>query len=705
MNSVTASSDFYRDQALDQFEGAIAQGLLPGVGTQDPMVAAFLRCLEILEWVQSGVGLFHSMPHFSGAFSIEDLRNAFYRLGVETRQTPATSQALRTGTGPVLLIDAAGYPYVASNVEQKRAVDPVSGELRASFTRPGDVLVTFHRPDELAEQPSSWFKSRLSAMRREFLRLLLTKLAIAAISIASAFGIVGMYSVVIPTGALDTLSAIGLGLGLVIVSDLAFRRIRARTAARIAARLDYLATTEILAKILSLPMDRLGQSSVAAQGARARQLAATPSALTGSALEVCFDIPIAVLLLAGLAFWSWQLALIPLAVCLFCAVLAWATYPSLKARSSEARKARAHYNGLVHEVCHGIGQIHANGQEDHWLAAVARAGRANSRAQQRVAVLRRTLDAVAASATPVAGGLIAVAGALLVMKGQITNGSLLAAMVISWRVLAPIQSAYQLLSRVSDFRSQIKQIDALMKLPDEQEQKAAPQKFDVDRSIEIRRAVSRYPGSSTNALSGISCKIPAGSFVVVTGPSGAGKSTLLRCINGLSPLRAGQVLIGGVNSHQLPVSALRGLVAHVPETPALIHGTVAQNLRLGKPSATDGELEELSAVFGLSSFLASLPDGLQTRLTAARQATIPRGTAQALAVVRAVLREPRVLLLDDPADAMDSALEAALMNWLTRQRGGLTVLMATHRPSHVRAADFELKLRSGIAAGFGKPER
>ncbi|MBY6068395.1 ATP-binding cassette domain-containing protein [Leisingera aquaemixtae] len=705
MNLVAASSDFRRDQALDQFEGAVAQGLLPGVRAQDPMVAAFLRCLELLDWVDPGVGLFHSMPHFPGVFSLEDLRNSFHHLGVETRQTPVTSRALRAGTGPALLIDASGSPYVAANTDQQRALDPVSGEPRASFAKPGDILVTFHRPDEFATQPSSWFKSRLSAMRREFLRLLVTKLAIAAVSIASAFGIVGIYSAVIPARALDTLLAIGLGLAMVIASDLAFRRIRARTAARVAARSDYLATTEVLAKILSLPMERLGQSSVAAQGARARQLAATPSALTGSALEIAFDIPIAALMLTGLAFWSWQLALIPLAVCLFCGLLAWAAYPLLKARSSEARKARAHYNGLVHEICHGLGQIHANGEEDRWLAAVARAGRANARAQQRAAVLRRTLDAVAASAVPVAGGLIAVAGALLVMEGQITNGSLLAAMVISWRVLAPIQGAYQVLSRASDFRSQIKQIDALMGLPDEQERQAAPHGFDVDRSIEIRGAVCRYPGSSKNALSGISCKIPAGSFVALTGPSGAGKSTLLRSINGLCPLRAGHVMIGGVNSRQLPVSALRSLVAHVPETPAFIHGTLAQNLRLGKPSATDAELEELCGVFGLAPFLASLPDGIQTRLTAARQAVIPRGTAQALAVVRAVLREPGVLLLDDPADAMDSELEAALMNWLTSQRGDLTVLMATHRPSHVRAADFELKLRSGSAAGFGKPER
>lgn len=224
------------------------------------------------------------------------------------------------------------------------------------------------------------------------------------------------------------------------------------------------------------------------------------------------------------------------------------------------------------------------------------------------------------------------------------------------------------------------------------------------RSLATEGLVCRYPGSSDSALRGLSVEIPQGALVAVTGPSGSGKTTLLRAFAGLCPARGGRVLVGGLNAVQIPATTLRCAVVYVPARPHIVHGTIAQNLRLGHPAASDRELRSVCEELGILETVEALPEGFDTRVTTRRVGGLPSGFLQSLAIARAVLEEPDALLLDEPTVGLDDELERGLLRTLDRARGARTVLMVTHRPSHVRFCDLELRLQRGQLRRFGRPE-
>jgi len=223
----------------------------------------------------------------------------------------------------------------------------------------------------------------------------------------------------------------------------------------------------------------------------------------------------------------------------------------------------------------------------------------------------------------------------------------------------------------------------------------------ADGSVEWRGVSFSYPGAAGDpVLRGVSLRVEPGEHVAFVGSTGAGKSTLLHLVPRFRDATGGAVLVGGRDVRDYRLDALRGAIGVVLQAPRLFSGTVAENLRWGAPEATDEEVEAAARVAQADGFVRAMPEGYATRI-AQGGTTLSGGQRQRLCIARALLRRPRILILDDATSAVDPATERALRAALRERLGGTTVLTVAQRADSIRDADRIVVLEGGGVAGVG----
>ena len=223
-------------------------------------------------------------------------------------------------------------------------------------------------------------------------------------------------------------------------------------------------------------------------------------------------------------------------------------------------------------------------------------------------------------------------------------------------------------------------------------------------AVEGMRVV--FPGRGHAALDGLSLTVAPGEIVALTGPSGSGKSTLLRVLLGLETPDAGSMRIGGDDLLELDLAAWHARLAWVPQRPHLFAGSIAENVKLGRPDASPAAVWRALADARLADTVGALPDGLETRL-GDHGAGLSAGERQRLALARAFLRDAPLLLLDEPTAGLDGATEADVLRAVRRLVRGRTVILVAHRPALLALADRVLELDPVEAArdSRGAPAR
>jgi ATP-binding cassette subfamily C protein CydD len=204
----------------------------------------------------------------------------------------------------------------------------------------------------------------------------------------------------------------------------------------------------------------------------------------------------------------------------------------------------------------------------------------------------------------------------------------------------------------------------------------------------------RYPGERGAALDGVSFELAAGGVTGVIGPSGAGKSSLIQLLLGFAMPSEGRIWLGDQPLGDVDLAWWRAQIAWVSQTPHLFHGTVAENLRLARPEATDGDLVAAAQQAAAHDFITSLPQGYETHLGDLGQ-RLSGGQRQRIALARAFLKDAPILILDEATANLDRTTEAQVMDRLLAQRGARTVLLVAHRLNTVQAADRILLLQGG----------
>jgi ATP-binding cassette subfamily C protein CydCD len=370
----------------------------------------------------------------------------------------------------------------------------------------------------------------------------------------------------------------------------------------------------------------------------------------------------------------------------------------LKARDDVRRRERtlALLGSHFLDVVRGLRTLRAFGREQAQERTLARVGdryRRETMRTLRVAFLSAfVLELLAMLGT----ALVAATVGIQLAQGHLELSVGLAVLLLAPELYAPLRSMGQQHHASADGLAAAERIFEVLDAPATvaAAERPRPAPDPGLAPILVEGATLTYPGRAEPALRDAFLALRPGEIVALVGPSGAGKSTLAALLLRLADPDAGAVRCGGIDLRELDADAWRERVAWAPQRGRLFAGTVAENLRLGAPEATDAELELALAAVDALELVAALPDGLDTRLGDGGRA-LSAGQAQRLVVARALVRRASLLVLDEPTASLDGATAARVADGLLTAARGRTTLLITHDPALAARADRVVTLRDG----------
>lgn len=294
-------------------------------------------------------------------------------------------------------------------------------------------------------------------------------------------------------------------------------------------------------------------------------------------------------------------------------------------------------------------------------------------------------------------------GGLQIQIGSLAVGGLMAFLQYSTQILFSLMMMSMLFVILPRAAVSAARINEVLASPSDRREGMGvrgPETSPGGVSIEFRGVTFRYPGAEQAALEQVSFTVPRGKTTALIGGTGSGKTTVLQLVARFHDATEGQVLVDGLDVRDWSIQALRARLGLSPQKARLFTGTVAENLRWGKPDAEGNDLDEALAVAQAADFVAALSDGPEGRIDQAG-VNLSGGQKQRLAIARALVRRPEALLFDDSFSALDARTDRALRTALRARKPGSTVLLVAQRVSTVRDADQIVVLDEGRVAGTG----
>ena len=509
-----------------------------------------------------------------------------------------------------------------------------------------------------------------------------------------------VYDRVVLFAGMSTLQGLTVGVIVAIVFDFILRQARARVLQRVALRLDADVGRRLFGKLSRLPLRDLERQSAAAWQTLRRDIDAIRDVLGGPPLLNGLDLPFAVVFVAVIAVIAAP-TLPVLAVAIVAFVALGVASSRLISRTSRAEADRAvARDALLTEIIAGRTTLKALDMGERLKEVLEdRHASAIEVSLRRGALTDSSANVGVALAMLTTVGMT-VAGALAILAQEMTIGALIAANMLANRVTTPFNQLVPSWRAWMHFRRALQRLGALFELADER--LAAGISFPRPAGNCAAEAISfRYRDEHEPVIADLSLTLGPGMHCVV-GPSGVGKTTLLKLLHGLYSPESGRVLLDGADIAQFPRRDLARWIGYVPQEPVLISGTVRDNIAGFDTDVADDRVMETAKLAGAHAFVVDLPDGYATDV-GERGSRLSGGQRQRLAVSRALLHDPALLLLDEPTASLDQAAERHLCGVLTRLAGERNVVVVTHSPLLLSACDTVIVLRQGRVAARGPP--
>lgn len=545
-----------------------------------------------------------------------------------------------------------------------------------------------------SESQEHWFWSIVAKSRAVFSFAIIASLFINLFALISPLFVMNVYDRVIPNNAIETGWALGIGALIAFLFDFFFRTIRGYLIDFAGKKTDILAANKIYDHVLNIKLSERPKSAGAFANIL-RDFDAVREFFTSATITVIVDLPFTLLFLFFVYQLGGNIALIIIGLIALVVVVGLIIQMSLKKLVRKSMLAGQARHGLLVETIQGLETIKANHADSRF-----RAGYAEYITNDAVLAKKsRMLSALGVNfATLVqqsASVIIILNGMYLVQSGDMTMGGLIACVILGGRALSPVGQIANLITKYHQASGALKNLDSIMNANVERpEGREFLRRPNLSGALSFENVNFSYKNDGNLALQDISFNIEAGERVGLIGRVGSGKSTLAKLILGLYEPQNGVILADGTDVRQIDPSDIRNATAYIAQDIVLFQGTVRENITASNPEATDEEILACAKASGVDDFVSRHPMGYDAPV-GEQGAFLSGGQRQSLALARAMITNPNILVCDEPTSSMDTQAEEAFCDLVNDQAKGKTLILVTHKYSMMQMVDRLILMHQG----------
>lgn len=559
--------------------------------------------------------------------------------------------------------------------------------MTAIVLRPARSIPDARVDDYIQPFDRHWLRRIVLRDLRPYGHVMLASLMASTLALAGVIFSRQVYDRVIPAESMPTLYVLFSGVMLALLFDFILRRSRVRITDLLGKRADLRASDRVYGHALRIKNSARPRST-GTFISQIRELEHVRELLTSTTVTACADMPF-FLLFAGV-FWyiAGPLVLVPLVALVLMVVPGLLVQRRLRELASESMRDASLRNAMLVESVQGMEDIKTLQAEPHFQNQWNHFNAVTADVNLRLRYITNTLSVWSQTVQTGVFAAVVFFGAPMVMSGDLTVGSLVAASILATRMMAPMAQLTQVLSKWQQAKVATDSLNTIMaREVDNPESARRIHRAYLGGDYAFESARFRYaPEDATPALDVKRLTIASGERIGLLGRNGAGKSTLLQACSGLLEPASGELLLDGVRLAHIDPADVRRDVALLSQNARLFHGTLRDNLIMGAPGATDDDALAALALSGASDFVRKLSDGLD-HIVLEGGLGLSGGQRQSLLLARLLIRQPNVLLLDEPTASLDEAAEKRFIQQLGAWLPGKTLLVATHRMSLLSLVD------------------
>lgn len=564
---------------------------------------------------------------------------------------------------------------------------------------PAESQTTLHLPQQ------EWFVRILMRFRRHIFYGLFISFVLTLLSLGMPFFINLLFKKITTEQIAVDISVLFYGIMLYLGANFILTFIRSKVQAVISVRMDYLIINEVIRRILFLPPPYTATAPVNTQLARIRDFDSIKEFFSGAAMTSLLDMPFIIILMGGLAFIDITLAAIPFFSIAAFVVMAFIIKRFVRNSNLDVAQANKDMQDFLLDTLNNLKAIRNLGYTERWIARFHELSSLSIVTSRTSSDVTNIIFNLAQGITSLAGLLTMTFGVYRIFDEHLQPSMLMAAMLLTWRILTPLKTGFSVFSQVDRLRRSIDQIDRLMAL-DIETHDFSTRKHNtyLEGRLIVSQVSLRYGRESNPVLLGVSFDAKPGETISILGHSGAGKSTLLKLIMAMYPPQTGHILVDGKNTRHLDAIAFRRSIAFMPSHVSFSTGTLKEHLRTMNPKATLKMMRETLRAVGLENEVEQLPDGINTKLTPESESKFEPVFLRRFNLAMVHIKKSNLWLLDNPGANLDPIHEKKLMETIKNIKGKSTVIIATQNPDYSMISDRILLLNNGRTVAFTSPQ-
>ena len=541
-----------------------------------------------------------------------------------------------------------------------------------------------------------WFWGSVADFKPLFYRVGLAAAMINLLSVASSIFIMVVYDRVIPNAAYQSLYALTAGMIVVLIFDFILKNMRAWFIDLTAQEIDLTVGEDIYRKVLAAPLDKVS-GPVGGLANTIRGFDQVREFFTSATLALVVDLPFVFLFVFVIYLISGPLAIIPLLAIPIVIGVGLLVQPFIEKHAIKAAETGKSKYSLIIESLSGLETIKTINSSDIFVSRYKETVEDGADSTRSSKVLSQLATNSASTAQLMSLVSIVFYGTFLIDEGVISMGAMVAAVLLSSRALAPLALIANLFGRLNNSRTAYRELDLLMKSVDKKENINQGIKVEKLGLIECSRIGFSYPEASLPSLIEVSASIKPGERIAIMGRNGSGKTTFMKLCAGMFKPTQGVITFDKLGLNEIDTTQFYLKLSVVLQDIYLFSGSIRENIIMGRDHIDDDILRQSIDCSGVNDFLPRIPGGLEHVLSDRGQ-SLSAGQRQSIALARALVNQPEVLLLDEPTSALDLNSEQSFVERLKGFLVDTTLITITHRLPVLELVDRIIVMADGKIA-------